>query len=139
MLKVGVKLTVGIVEWSVMQKRMDEKSFDAFSGGWSMGYESDPFQIWHSSQADTPKGSNRVSFRNKEADQIIDKLRETFPREERQALYRRFHRILHEEQPYAFFMYQKAVYCWRSEVKNVVFAKTRPVTDSFPWWVATRD
>jgi ABC-type transport system substrate-binding protein len=122
-----------------MQKRTDEKSFDAFSGGWSMDYESDPYQVWHSSQADEPKGSNKGSFRNKEADQIIEKLRETFPPEERQALFRRLHRILYEEQPYAFFMYQKGVYCWRSDVKNVVFAKDRPITDSFPWWVATQD
>lgn len=139
LLKVGVKLTVASVEWSVMQKRMDEKSFDAFTSGWLMDYESDPYQIWHSSQADEPKGSNRVGFRNKEADQIIEKLRETFAPEERQTLLRRLHRILHEEQPYAFFMYQKGVYCWRSEVKNVVFAKDRPITDSSPWWVATRD
>ncbi|HEY6729284.1 MAG TPA: ABC transporter substrate-binding protein [Polyangiaceae bacterium] len=139
LLKIGVKLTVGSVEWSVMQKRMDEKSFDAYSGGWSMSYESDPFQIWHSSQVDEPKGSNRVGFRNKEADQIIEKLRETFVTEERQALFRRLHRILHEAQPYAFFMYQKVVYCWRTEVKNVVFAQERPIADSFPWWVAAHD
>lgn len=138
LLKIGIKLTVASVEWSVMQKRTDEKSFDAFTGGWSVGYDSDPYQIWHSSQADEPKGSNKVSFRSKEADEIIEKLRETFPPEERQALFRRLHRILHEEQPYAFFMYQKGVYCWRSEVKNVVFAKDRPITDSLPWWVATQ-
>ena len=139
LLKVGVKLTVASVEWSVMQKRMDEKSFDAYTGGWLVDFESDPYQTWHSSQADAAKGSNKVSFRNKEADQIIEKLRETFAPEARQELFRRLHRILHDEQPYAFFMYQKGVYCWRSEVKNVVFAKDRPITDSFPWWVATQD
>lgn len=139
LLKVGVKLTVASVEWSVMQKRMEEKNFDAYTGGWLVDYETDPYQVWHSSQADAPKGSNMVSFRNKEADQIMEKLRETFAPEARQTLFRRLHRILHEEQPYAFFMYQKAVYCWRSELQNVVFAKDRPIADSFPWWVATQD
>src|SRR5690606_30667210 len=40
LLKIGIKLTVASVEWSVMQKRTDEKSFDAFTGGWSVGYDS---------------------------------------------------------------------------------------------------
>jgi len=139
LIKVGVKLTVASVEWSVMQKRTDEKSFDAYTGGWLVDYESDPYQTWHSSQADEPKGSNKVGFRNKEADQIIEKLRETFAPEERQALFHRLHRILHEEQPYSFIMYEKVVYCWRSAVKNVAFAKDRPIADSFPWWVAAQD
>ena len=33
-----------------------------------MGWDMDPYQIWHSSQADVPNGSNRVGFRNPEVD-----------------------------------------------------------------------
>lgn len=139
LLKIGVKMNVASVEWSLWQKRADEKNFDALLGGWTQGWESDPFQIWHSSQADVPKGSNKVGFRNKEADAIIEELRETFDPDKRKELLHRFHRILHEEQPYTFFFAQKRVFCWRNEVKNVMFSKVRPVADARPWWVANAD
>lgn len=135
LLKIGVKMKLESVEWSLMQKRMDERKFDAYIGGWALGWDSDPYQLWHSSQADVPKGSNYVGFRNAEADEIIEKLRVTFDEDERVRLFHRFHRIVHEEQPYTFFMVPLAVVCWWDDVRNVVFAKTRPVTSSLPWWV----
>jgi ABC-type transport system substrate-binding protein len=78
-----------------------------------------------------------VGFRNKQADALIEKLRATFDQEERDRLFRELHRIIHDEQPYTFFFYQKFVFCWRDSVKNVTFAKDRPPDSYFPWWVAT--
>ncbi len=138
LLKIGVKMDIDAAEWSLMQKKMDEKEFDAFTGGWGLSWDEDPFQIWHSSQADIPRGSNRVGFRNAEADKIIETLRETFDPAQRTELLRQFHRILHEEQPYTFFRTPKAVYCWRQELHNVIFSKVRPHSNSLPWWVAER-
>jgi peptide/nickel transport system substrate-binding protein len=135
LLKIGVKMNIESAEWSLMQKRMDERKFDAYVGGWALPWESDPYQLWHSSQADVPKGSNYVGFRNAEADEIIEKLRVTFDMDERVRLYRRFHQIIHDEQPYTFFMVPLDVFCWWNDVRNLVFAKTRPVTSSLPWWV----
>jgi ABC-type transport system substrate-binding protein len=136
LLKVGVRMKIDSAEWSLMQKRMEEKSFDAFTGGWALPWETDLYQIWHSSQADTPRGSNKVGFRNKEADVIIEKLRSTFDKDERIQLLRQFHRIVDAEQPYSFFMVAQGVYCHWSDVKNVVYSKVRPVANSMPWWVA---
>ena len=135
LLAVGVRMGIESVEWSLMIKRMDEKQFDAFTGGWLMGWEGDPFQLWHSSQADVPKGSNRVGFRNAEADALIEALRETFDREERIRMFRRLHRIIYDEQAYTFFYVPKSVTCWWKEVKGVRFAKVRPMTNTLPWWV----
>ncbi|MBM4362157.1 MAG: hypothetical protein FJ104_05715, partial [Deltaproteobacteria bacterium] len=136
LLRIGVKLDVEAVEWSLMQKRMDEKSFDAYAGGWALSWETDLHQIWHSSQADAPRGSNRVGFRNKEADAVIEELRETFDRDRRVALFRRFHRIVHEQQPYSFFLVPRAPYCTWNDVLHVEFAKVRPVVNTLPWAMA---
>jgi ABC-type transport system substrate-binding protein len=136
LLRIGVKMNIDAAEWSLMQKRMEEKNFDAYTGGWGSPWESDPYQVWHSSQADVPKGSNRVGFRNKQADAIIEKLRDTFDRAERIRLSHEFHRIVHDEQPYTFFFDEKNVYCTWNEVKGIVFSKVRPITNSLPWWVA---
>ncbi|MDX2054719.1 MAG: ABC transporter substrate-binding protein [Polyangiaceae bacterium] len=136
LLKIGVKLNVTSAEWSLMQKRMDEKNFDAFTGGWALPWEVDAFQIWHSSQADIPKGSNRVGFRSKEADKLIEQLRETFDPEERRVLLRKIHRLIYESHVYSFIMTSKEVFCTSRDVKDVVFAKVRPTTDFRPWSVA---
>lgn len=137
LLKVGVKMDMAAVEWSLMQKRMEEKNFEAYTGGWLVPWDGDPFQTWHSSQADVPKGSNRIGFRNQRADKLIEQLRATFDPAKRREMFHELHRILHEEQPYTFFFYQKEVYCWRDNVKGVKFAKARPAWSMFPWW-ATR-
>ena len=137
LLKIGIKMNVTAAEWSLMQKRMDEKNFDAYTGGWGLSWETDPFQIWHSSQADVPRGSNRVGFRNPKADRLIEDLRETFDPEARKAKLHALHRILYELQPYSSFMVQKYVYCWNKEVRGVRFAKVDPIVDVHPWWVAS--
>jgi ABC-type transport system substrate-binding protein len=116
---------------------MDEKQFDAFTGGWAMSWDNDPYQTWHSSQADVPKGSNRVGFRSVEADKLIESLRETFEPEQRKTLYQGIHRIIHAEQPYTFFFRRQRPYCWSSNVKGVAFAMTRP-EDDYSMWHSTR-
>jgi peptide/nickel transport system substrate-binding protein len=136
LLSIGVKLNVESVEWSLLQKRMDEKKFDAYVAGWTTGWSQDLYQIWHSSQADIPKGSNRVAFRNKAADEIIDTLRVTMEMDKRVELLRNFHRILYDEQPYTFVMIPRVPYCRRDVLHNVVYSKTNPVADAAPWWSA---
>jgi peptide/nickel transport system substrate-binding protein len=137
LLKIGVKMGVDKADWSLMQKKMDEKNFDAFTGGWGLSWETDPYQLWHSSQADIPRGSNRVGFRNAEADVLIENLRKTFDPAERARLLQRFHQILHDEQPYTFFRYRVDPFCWWKEVEDVKFPMTRPLVNTIPWSVRT--
>ena len=106
LLQVGVKLNPRPVEWSTMLKKMDEREFDAYTGAWVLGWETDLVQLWHSREADKTQSSNRIGFRNKEADEIAETLRRTFDEGERTRLCHRFHALLHEEQPYTF-IYQR--------------------------------
>jgi peptide/nickel transport system substrate-binding protein len=134
LLSIGVKLGIEITEWPSMLKRMEEKKFDAYTGAWALPWSTDPFQVWHSSQADVPKGSNRVGFRNKKADAIIEELRVTLDLAKRTQLLGAFNRILHDEQPYSFMFQQKVPYCHRNTIHNVIYAKERPLSDILPWW-----
>ena len=85
--------------------------------GWSLSWESDPYQLWHSSQID--KGSNFVGFRSEEADRIIETARQEFDLEKRIPLYHRFHEILHEEQPYTFLFTAEALVAVSRRFENV--------------------
>lgn len=133
--KIGINMTQLAVDWPTMQKKMDEGDFDAFTGGWGLSWVIDPYQIWHSSQADVPKGSNRVGFRNKRADEIIEKLRVTFDEAERLKMFHEFHQLLHEEQPYTFFYSPRAPAVWNPRVQNMIINQTRPQMYSLPWWI----
>ena len=53
----------------------------------------DPYQIWHSSQADEPGSSNDISYRNGEVDKLIEELRYTIDEEKQIELYLDF--VLH--------------------------------------------
>ena len=131
--RIGVVMNIEPVEWAVMVERMESKDFDAYTGGWVLGWDSDPYQIWHSSQADEPSGSNRVGFRNAEADRIIEQARSTFDADERSALFHEFHRIVWEEQPYTFWFSGQELGAWRPNVENVNFSPLRPFASSMNW------
>jgi ABC-type transport system substrate-binding protein len=106
LLEIGVRMSPRPLEWSTLLKKMDEKEFGAFSGGWVLGWDTDLMQLWHSKEADRPKSSNRVGFRNKRGDEIAEGLRREFDPGKRKKLCHEFHALLHEEQPYTF-MYQR--------------------------------
>jgi len=134
--KLGIVLQISPLDWPTMQNKMKAREFDAFTGGWALAWESDPYQIWHSSQADKPESSNMVGFRNPEADQIIEEARVTFDTEKRIELFHRFHEIVHEEQPYTFLFTKKGVVGWQTNMRNVQFQKVRPHTLALPWYKA---
>ncbi|NLN93787.1 MAG: hypothetical protein GX130_10840 [Candidatus Hydrogenedens sp.] len=105
--RVGIELTIRLMEWASLLERVDKREFDAILMGWSMPPDPDPYQVWHSSQADA--GSNYVGFINPEADEIVEAARRSFDKEERIRLYKRFQEILHEEQPYLFLLTPKVL------------------------------
>jgi peptide/nickel transport system substrate-binding protein len=96
----GIEMDILRYEWAVFVQKLDARDFDAVTLGWSLGFEEDPYQLWHSSQI--AQGSNHCSFSNAEADGLIERFRVEFNEEARIRMLHRLHEILHEEQPYTF-------------------------------------
>ena len=115
----GIDMKIQNVEWSVYIQRLEERNYDTCCLGWTSPFDPDPYQIWHSSQADLPGSSNHIGFRNPEADRLIDELRETFDLEERSRLAFRLERLLHEEQPYTFLFAPYALVALSERYRNV--------------------
>ena len=133
--KVGIEMTLRQLEWALFTQLLDDRAFDAVTLGWRLPVLADPYQVWHSSQAD--KGSNFVGFINEEADRIIVDARSEFDREKRSEMYRRFHRILHEEQPYTFLFSRDSLVALDKRFENVKVYPLGP--DSREWYVPTED
>ena len=113
----GIEVEIQTMEWAVFVQNLNSRNFDAVSLAWSFGLDQDPYQVWHSSQAE--KGSNFVGFQNGEADKIMEEARQTFDKEKRRELYHRLHRIIYEEQPYAFLYSGPALVARSRRFENV--------------------
>ena len=98
--KIGVAMNMRGMEFNALVKVIDERSFDAITMMWSVPFESDPYQLWHSSQIE--EGSNYVGFSNGDADAVIEKIRVEFDKKKRDGYFKELQTILHDEQPYTF-------------------------------------
>ena len=123
----GIEMQLQTVEWSVYLQRLESRNYEACNLSWTMPLDPDPFQVWHSSQAELPGSSNHVGFANAEADRLIEQLRETFDQKERIKLCHQFQALLHEEQPYTFMITPYALLGLSGRYRNVrVFPRTLP-------------
>ncbi len=135
--KVGIRLTINPTEWAVYTEKLDQRSFDVCALAWSGGIESDPFQIWHSSQADIPGSSNHVGYTSAEADALIEEGRRTLDPEARVAIYRKFHALLHEDQPYTFLFSVNSLVAQHRRYRNVRIFPLGMNTNQF--WVPSAE
>ncbi len=115
--KNGIEMNIVRYEWAVFVQRLDKREFDAVTLAWSLSWEEDPYQLWHSSQI--AAGSNFCGFSNREADFIIEAIREEFDEKKRLKLFHRFHEILNEEQPYTFLFCSPALVAVSKRFDNV--------------------
>lgn len=130
--KAGIDVTIQRLEWALFTQKLNDRSFDAVTLGWSLGFDQDPYQIWHSSQVKS--GSNFVGFVDKEADQWIDEGRVTFDREKRAELYHKLHKRIHDEQPYTFLYASPSLVAIDRRFKNV---KVYPIgLDPLEWMIS---
>jgi len=132
--KVGIEVIPDPLEWSIFIERINARKFQAASMGWGGAILEDPYQIWHSSQIEG-RGNNFIGFRQAEADALIEEARRTMDAQKRNALYFRFHRLLHEEQPYTFLFTRPTFRFVDRRFENVVVHKLG--LDYYEWYVPT--
>lgn len=106
------------LDWPVLVSRLTAKDFDAIILGWSGTPESDPYQIFHSSQIEG-EGDNRISYRSEALDNTIEEARRTMEVDERMKLWQEIHAILHEDQPYTFMFFRPNLYLFNKRIKNI--------------------
>ena len=116
--KAGIDMKIVTLEWPVYINRLDKKDYEVCSLGWQLPFESDPYQVWHSSQAQG-NGSNHISFVNPAADKLIEAIRRSSKVEDRIKLCREFHQLIHEEQPYTFLVVPENLQVLSGKIKNV--------------------
>jgi peptide/nickel transport system substrate-binding protein len=116
--RAGVVMVPDRVEWPVLVNKLNNSDFDSVILGWSGEPESDPYQIFHSSQI-AGQGDNRTHYINHELDKAIEQARSTVDEKERMKLWHLVHRILHEDQPFTFVVSRNSLYLVNKRVQNI--------------------
>lgn len=116
--KAGIRMDLDAVDWPIMLKKLDTRDYEACTLGWSTSIETDPNQIFHSSQT-RDNGDNFVNYVNPALDAAIDAARATVNEDERMQAWRKVHAILHEDQPYTFLLNRQSLVFIDSRIKNI--------------------
>jgi ABC-type transport system substrate-binding protein len=133
--KIGLDAQISPAKWALMLQKMRKKEFHAVILGWVSDWKSDPFQIWHGSQADEPESSNSGSYQNPEVDKLIEKLHVTVREEDQWPIYQQIHKLIYEDQPYTFLYADRGLAAHDARIQNIKFyPPLRPHFDVREWY-----
>jgi peptide/nickel transport system substrate-binding protein len=133
--RAGIDASFRAIDWSILLEKVKSFDYDAVILGWTSSGATPPdlYQIWHSSQA-VPGGSNHISFKNDEVDQLLTEYRTEFDPAKRKVMYDRVQEILYDEQPYTFVLAPKALYAYDKRFHGITWYPTGG-SDTNEWWV----
>jgi len=107
--KIGFEVKIETKEMKFLkEENIAPRNYQAILIGQMLNLQPDLFGFWHSSQKFDP-GLNISLFDNEEADEVIEKIRQTFDKEERRKYYLKFQEIFLKEKP-AIFLFSPNFY-----------------------------
>lgn len=140
--KIGVRAVPTPVTYvGLVSDLLTQRKFDAAVVKWDQLGDPDPYPLWHSSQAEGG-ARNYTSWRNPEADQVMEKARTILNDEERKALYWKFQEIFAEEVPGVILYHPVYSYGVSKRVHNVQIGALNEPSARFQnfasWYIVTR-
>lgn len=105
--KIGVEITIEVLENGVFQERLNTRDYDLLIFGQNLGYNLDAYPYWHSSQA-KEGGLNLSQFKNFVVDSLLEKAR-LEDEEGRKETLSDIQEIISQEVP-AIFLYSPTYY-----------------------------
>lgn len=116
--EVGINFKLNPQKWVLLLETLNNKDFDAIALGWGAGgIEGDIEQMFHTRTI--AEGDNRNAYSNPELDALIEQAHITLDFDERMAIWRQAHAVLHEDQPYTFLMRYKSRLWLDDRIANV--------------------
>ena len=103
--KVGIEVEIKSYEFATFYSDIIKGNFQIYSLRWIGVSDPDIFYNLFHSQNLPPKGANRVGYNNPIIDDLIEKARTIYNREERKKLYSQIQKILAEDVPYISLFY----------------------------------
>lgn len=116
--QIGVQADLQEYEWSVFLDKIKKHDYDACYASWQLNVTpDDPYQIWHSSQAEG-EGSNHISYKNPEADKLLEENRITFDDVKRKEILDKWQQMVYDDQPVTFMWSETSRYFYSDRFRN---------------------
>ncbi|MDQ3282855.1 MAG: ABC transporter substrate-binding protein [Acidobacteriota bacterium] len=136
--QIGVVLNLRASEEAAFYDLILKRNYQAAYLSWVNEPDPDPFSLFHSSQL-PPDGMNVVSYRNAEADQLMEEARTELDPARRADLYHQLHDVLARDQPYLWTVQVSEKWGVNRRVHNVAVAKGLGLFHWSPgplgWWL----
>ncbi|MEX0793356.1 MAG: ABC transporter substrate-binding protein [Pirellulaceae bacterium] len=120
--KVGAKMDIRPIEFTVMQQRTSDHNFDAAFGGWGSG--TDPYST--KNIFGTDENRNYGQYSNPEVDKLFEEGLYELDQDERAKIYGKVHTILHEDQPYTWLFYRTDLQAFNKELRGYKMSPSGP-------------
>ena len=114
-------------------EKLLKHDFDAFYSGFQLVKPEDPYQVWHSSQAED--GSNFISYNNPGSDKLLEQNRNEFDDNKRKEILSKWQKIIYDDQPVTFMWTEPAKYLYSDRYKNVRWYSFPDSPLLNEWWV----
>ncbi len=102
----------------IKQEVIDPRAYDVFVYGEIIGSDPDPYPFWHSSQTRAP-GLNLAGYSNATTDKLLEDARSTTDLVKRAEMYKKFQKILADEQPAIFLVNPSYNYVVEKKVRGI--------------------
>ncbi|HXI02221.1 MAG TPA: ABC transporter substrate-binding protein [Candidatus Saccharimonadales bacterium] len=134
----GVRVGLQGLDFPSLRERVRGHSFDAAVYRWTMDVDPDPYDFFHSSQAES--GQNYGGYSNPEVDRLSEEGRRTLDLAGRAAIYHDLEKILREEQPYTFISHPTTALAVSRRLRGIEVGP-RGFWGWYPaplrWWIPT--
>lgn len=119
---IGVQIELENMEFSaLMDKVVANHDFELYLMGNNLSLDPDPKPYWHSTSASDEKGNsawNISSFKNDQADNLIEQGISVFDKNQRKEIYSQFGELLNDEVPWAYLYSQNIRKAYNPHLNN---------------------
>jgi len=112
--KIGINTQVQFLPLEAFNERVSKRDYDLLLVGQNLGYNSDTYSFWHSTQAG-PLGQNLSSYKSFKVDSLIESIRSTFDIGQRTSKLQELAKALNDDIP-AIFLY-RPIYFYATDTK----------------------
>jgi len=117
--KIGIAVDINAVERTSLERDIVKpRSYEALLFGQAMGIIPDPYPFWHSSQKVDP-GLNFSLYENKDADKLLEDIRQTTDQNTRKDLLKKFEDMVTKDEPAIFLYNPNHIFIASKKIKGI--------------------
>ena len=131
---IGIDVTVETVEPQVFWGNVYTKKYNAWIAGWSVPIPINLKPYWHSDLKNNVP--NVISYQNKEADRLLDKMETKITKDELNKTYKEFLSILHRDAPVSFLFWKDKIVAYNKHISGVKINPIGIVQKCWNWSIS---